>query len=269
VNDEQLGHNRPSGDEFDDMSQGSSTADLSQLRLVLEITSAVTESWSAVPPEMVAATILAKYHRIKQDIVKRDNGICLSRQCWEWITSLEVRVCEDGEIFVTQRGMPGTKNGTVQDSDAKLYEKLPKSKNHGGIPNIAYTTALVFELGINPRRILTDPDTGDVRVTADRYCCICGELTSGTTGFLVRKESAGRFSIRDFCSQDCRIKWVQRCVTSGACTWCGGKLSVKSYRKGDLGEIYCCQNCLNTAGTVISFVRGPEEDSSPTSAGFQ
>jgi hypothetical protein len=249
--------------------KGRTDAGRSDLRLVLEITNAVRESWSAVPPEMVAATILAKYHRKKHDLVMIQNGLCLSWECWVWISSLEVWVSEDGEIFVTQRGLPVPQDEAVKDSAVKLREKLPGSENHGGIPVMAYITALAFEIGIHPRRILTNPDTGDVRVTTERHCSICGDPTPKSMVFLVQKESAGRFVVRDFCSDKCRVKWVQRHVASGTCAWCGGRLNPKSYQKGNLGDIYCDDGCLNSAHNVITFMKTPDGTPFSTPSGIQ
>lgn len=251
---------------IDNSAQASPVVDAGRLRLVLEITNTVRESWSSVPPEMVAATILAKYHRNKNDIVQHANGIYLSRECWAWVSSLEVWVSEEGEIFVTQKIPPGQRNIGPEATADRLKMMLPTSRSHGGIPSMAYITALAFEVGFHPRRILTDPETGEVRVSKIRNCIVCGNTFNEFPGFLVQKITAGRFVIRDFCSEDCRKLWVKGGISSYTCTWCGGKLSSKSYCKGDFDEIYCCGNCALTAASVMLALRSKKDDISPTTA---
>ncbi len=261
---DQPGKGQPIDNNIDNSQQASPVVDTARLRLVLEITNTVRESWSSVPPEMVAATILAKYHRNKNDIVQHANGIYLSRECWAWISSLEVWVSEEGEIFVTQKIPPGRRNIGHEATADRLKMMLPTSKSQGGIPSMAYITALAFEVGFHPRRILTDPGTGEVRVSKIRNCVVCGKTFNEFPGFLVQKNTAGRFIIRDFCTEDCRKLWVKELTSSYTCTWCGGKLSSKSYCKGDFDEIYCSGDCALTAASVILALRGKMGDIPPT-----
>ena len=258
------GHEYPRDNSIDNSPQASPAVDAARLRLVLEITNTVRESWSSVPPEMVAATILAKYHRNMNDIVQHANGIYLSRECWAWISSLEVWVSEEGEIFVTQKIPPGRQNLAPGDTVDRLKRMLPKSKSHGGIPSMAYVTALAFEVGFHPRRILTDRETCEPRVSDIRNCAICGKTVDEFPAFLVQKNTAGRFIIRDFCCEDCRKLWVEEIISSHICTWCGENLSSKSYCKGDFGEIYCSGDCALTAASEMLAIRGKKGDISPS-----
>jgi len=258
-----MGEGQPINNSIDNSPQASPVVDAARLRLVLEITNTVRESWSSVPPDMVAATMLAKYHRNRNDIVQHANGIYLSRECWAWISSLEVWVSEEGEIFVTQEIPPGRQNLAPEATVERLKRMLPTSKSHGGIPSMAYVTALAFEVGFHPRRILADRETFEVRVSDIRNCAFCGKTVIEFPGFLVQKNTVGRFIIRDFCCEDCRKLWVKGAISSHKCTWCSCDLSSKSYFKGDFGEIYCCGDCALTAASQMLALRVKKGDISP------
>ena len=140
------------GNGISDNSKSESTttsaSKFSDIRLEMALSKAVQQKFNDSPPEMIAAVMLAMTDKNRKDLVERPEGIYLSQQCADRISSYAVWLADDGEIIVTRKRLEGKPDKPKKDSLRFLNKRLPKAQKLGVINSLQYAAALtaVFDL---------------------------------------------------------------------------------------------------------------------------
>lgn len=134
------------------------------LRLVMALSRAVQEKFKDNPPEMVAAVLLAMTDKNRKDLVERPEGIYLSRQCWDRISSYVAWLADDGVIIITRRPREGQPDEPKEDSQRFLNERLPKARKLGGINSLHYALGLTRTFGLDSNRLRVKNDGTGVAI---------------------------------------------------------------------------------------------------------
>lgn len=127
-------------------------------RLVIALSPAVQEKFKDSPPGMTAAVLLAMTDKNREDLVERPEGIYLSRQCWDRISSYVVWLADDGTIIIARRRLKDRPDEPKEDSQRFLNERLPKARKLGEVNSFHYALGLTLTFGI---------DANDLRVKDD------------------------------------------------------------------------------------------------------
>lgn len=151
------------------------------IRLVAIFSTPVYEEFKTEPPEVIAAALLAKGFGKQEDLVIKDNGIYLSRQCWERISTYQVWLSEERQIIITRSKLKNRRNNAKKDSQKLLNEKLPTAKNVGEFSSIAYATTLAIKFGLDAGKIRIRNDRSSVAVYGMEACPTCGKRFTKTT----------------------------------------------------------------------------------------
>ncbi len=130
----------------------------SDIRVVMALSRAVQQKFKDYPPEMAAAVILAMTDKNRNDLVERPEGIYLSRQCSDKISSYEVWLTDDGTIIVTRKRLEGQPDEPKEDSQRLLNERLPNAQKLGGIDSFQYALGLAMTFGLDQDRLLVKED---------------------------------------------------------------------------------------------------------------
>lgn len=143
--------------------QGRMNERASDLRVVVALSSAVRDRFASLPPEVVAATMLAATSRREDELVRRPDGIFMSKECWERLNGYSVWVSADGTIIVTRKKSPGEAPDMNQDA-AFLQQQLPTATFIGRIPTLAYAVAAAQRLGVDTSSICVRNDRSEPAV---------------------------------------------------------------------------------------------------------
>jgi hypothetical protein len=129
-------------------------AKFSKIRLVMVLNKAVQEKFKGHLPNTTAAVFLAMTDKNRDDLVERPEGIYLSRQCAQRISSYEVWLTGDGSIIVTRRKREGEPDEAKEDSQRLLNERLPNAQRIGEIDSFQYALGLAMTFGLDESRLL-------------------------------------------------------------------------------------------------------------------
>lgn len=135
-----------------------SSNDLSDIRLVMAISEALAQNFKKYPPAMAAAVIMAMTEKNREDLVERPEGIYLSRQCWERISTYRVWLVDDGELIITRKKFDNRPDEPKKDSQKFLSRRLERAKKAGGIDSLQYALGLALTFGLDQGRFQVKKD---------------------------------------------------------------------------------------------------------------
>jgi hypothetical protein len=147
-----------------DTSPTAPSGEFSDMRLVMTLSKAARQRFKDYSPQMTAAVMLAMTEKNRDDLVERPEGIYLSRQCWDRISSYAVWLADNDEMIVTRRRLEGQPDEPKEDSQDYLAQHLPKSRKLGGVGSFEYALGLVMAFDLDRDRLLVKEDQSGVAI---------------------------------------------------------------------------------------------------------
>ena len=138
--------------------------DISNYRLVMALSQAVQQKFKNYPTDMTAAIFLAMTEKNKNDIVVRQEGIYISRQCQEMLLSYEIWLAVDGQIIITRKRHTKKYDEPKVDSQTILQRQLPKARKLGKMNPLHYTIGVSLTFGLDQDKIIIDKNKNTVAV---------------------------------------------------------------------------------------------------------